>query len=879
MEKQYYGVVEDRNDPLFMGRCRVRIFNVNTPDKRELPTSQLPWHPVRMPVTSASTSGIGVSPTGIVTGTWVTLECLDGDDLQQFMITGTTIGFQNHSSTEVDFGGVNVDPTQPVSTPAPQPTPQAPIPAPTPAQPDTSTWTIGQTSAKYESNGNPATISSRNSNDPGGSSYGTYQFASYLPLTMANGKSRKGYQGSALQAYLASSRWSSQFTGLTPATDAFDAVWKQIASTSTTDFAAEQHAYIKANFYVVYLNKLKRLGLDLTSFGPGVQDLVWSTAVQFGPNKTSIFTTPIGSQTGLTDVQIVTQVSDYKISTYSAYATRYTAEKKDLLALCNGAVVPISTTEATTVVTPPNAPPYSPATPDNQNLLVGAAIGYTDPNNVYPLPAYDNLPDTNKLAQGTSVGTQAEDKQNNRTVGVTLPNGQTFDQPNSPYAAQYPFNKVFGTEDGSVVEFDSTPGAERINIYHKSGTFVEIDSLGNMVRRTVGSDFQFVDKNSYVAIDGRMNVSVGGSVNIYVGADANIQVDGNTTLNCGNDIKANAGGRMSLTSAVAIDLQAPDIFISADSDVNVMAEGGSLYIQSGSDTNILAGVNLNMQATAQASLQATGIVALDGSTVAENAHLSIPADSATSSQGVEASGATDYDETIIPDTFANVALLKVAQIAETPEDESSVPEVHATMIASGLATADQLAQTGVTAATDTTPTPPANNDSPVNCVYINTLSDIPNTFRLSPNYVLADVSTKALAGSHQVVAQIGLTVPQIVCNLYQCVTNCLEPIRQAFPGVKVNSGFRTASGSIATSQHPKGMALDLHWDGLDAAGYMQRAADIKKLLNGAWDQLILESLAGGHNWIHISYNAGSNRGQVFTMYNNKTYAQGLVLVK
>ena len=33
-------------------------------------------------------------------------------------------------------------------------------------------------------------------------------------------------------------------------------------------------------------------GYDMTKFGPGVQDLVWSTAVQYGPTAVSVFTKP-----------------------------------------------------------------------------------------------------------------------------------------------------------------------------------------------------------------------------------------------------------------------------------------------------------------------------------------------------------------------------------------------------------------------------------------------------------------------------------------------------------------------------------------------------------------------------------------------------------
>ena len=55
----FIGVVEDRMDPKFLGRLRVRILGYHTDDKQKLPTEDLPWaHPMN-PITSATISGIG----------------------------------------------------------------------------------------------------------------------------------------------------------------------------------------------------------------------------------------------------------------------------------------------------------------------------------------------------------------------------------------------------------------------------------------------------------------------------------------------------------------------------------------------------------------------------------------------------------------------------------------------------------------------------------------------------------------------------------------------------------------------------------------------------------------------------------------------------
>ena len=39
----WQGVVEDRLDPLKIGRCRVRILGFHTEDKNKIPTNDLPW--------------------------------------------------------------------------------------------------------------------------------------------------------------------------------------------------------------------------------------------------------------------------------------------------------------------------------------------------------------------------------------------------------------------------------------------------------------------------------------------------------------------------------------------------------------------------------------------------------------------------------------------------------------------------------------------------------------------------------------------------------------------------------------------------------------------------------------------------------------------
>ena len=86
------GVVEDRDDPEKLGRCRVRVFGYHTRNTSELPTSDLPWALPMQSITSAATSGVGSTPVGIVPGTWVVGWFLDGEEAQRPLIIGTLAG-------------------------------------------------------------------------------------------------------------------------------------------------------------------------------------------------------------------------------------------------------------------------------------------------------------------------------------------------------------------------------------------------------------------------------------------------------------------------------------------------------------------------------------------------------------------------------------------------------------------------------------------------------------------------------------------------------------------------------------------------------------------------------------------------------------------
>ena len=88
----FVGVVEARNDPTYTGRLKVRALGHHTGDKNILPTADLPWSQVMLPVTAAGITGLGQSPSGLVEGSWVLGYFRDADARQEPVIMGSLPG-------------------------------------------------------------------------------------------------------------------------------------------------------------------------------------------------------------------------------------------------------------------------------------------------------------------------------------------------------------------------------------------------------------------------------------------------------------------------------------------------------------------------------------------------------------------------------------------------------------------------------------------------------------------------------------------------------------------------------------------------------------------------------------------------------------------
>jgi len=146
-------------------------------------------------------------------------------------------------------------------------------------------------------------------------------------------------------------------------------------------------------------------------------------------------------------------------------------------------------------------------------------------------------PTTSRLARNETV--DIESAVSFKKARITE-NDTSSVEPAPLYNATYPYNKVYESESGHVMEFDDTRDNERIHLYHRAGSYMEFNPNGDRVERIQRDKFTVVVKDESVLIQGDVNIQVDGDYNLNVTGD--VKINGQTiNLNNGSQGAARIG--------------------------------------------------------------------------------------------------------------------------------------------------------------------------------------------------------------------------------------------------------------------------------------------------------------------------------------------------
>ena len=206
----------------------------------------------------------------------------------------------------------------------------------------------------------------------------------------------------------------------------------------------------------------------------------------------------------------------------------------------------------------------------------------------------ENIEETYVLAQ--EVG---------RVRDIASTEGQSsWEEPASAYAAQYPFNRVIETASGHSIEIDDTPGAERIMIWHRSGSFLQVDSRGTKVDKTTSDKYDITQNNHHIYIGGRSQVTIEGDSHVVVKGNKTEEVFGDYRQLIHGNHELSVAGQLNLNASEEVQARGAKIRLEANVENINIKSAKNLNIESTQSTHIKSGVAIFQDATNSINIKA-----------------------------------------------------------------------------------------------------------------------------------------------------------------------------------------------------------------------------------------------------------------------------------
>ena len=209
-----------------------------------------------------------------------------------------------------------------------------------------------------------------------------------------------------------------------------------------------------------------------------------------------------------------------------------------------------------------------------------SSTGFNDPNGKYPGTiahsghttgesdvsrlARDDVAETHtslikrKALAAKLVKIPKATKPNLDPISTTLNKDDTptfFDEPTprgKTDTGKYPYNHVHESESGHIQEIDDTPGGERLQRQHMSGTYEEIVVDGSKTVKVVGDNYELVAGESNIFVNGDINLTTNGNKKEFIKGDYVLEVGGNFTrkIHKNEQVKIGAGGAGNLEEMI-----------------------------------------------------------------------------------------------------------------------------------------------------------------------------------------------------------------------------------------------------------------------------------------------------------------------------------------
>ena len=524
----WIGVVEDRNDPEKLGRCRVRIFGIHTDDVTAIPTEDLPW---AIPVHSVNNNDTFATPKE---GEYVIGFFLDGTFNQSPAILGVLPGYNRQTPPEGrgfgdmrDANKIRKGPKKPSALDYPE-----------------------------ARTGHPTAISGNIINDGlGVAKLAADNIILHLPLSLhakpsltEENQNVIGYNHKFTQRELNQGFISIRNNGTIPInginganTTVTKAQAKQLLDVDIEETITQAKQSIGESAWNG-LTTPQKAGLVLNAYHLGRK-------VDFEKS---------GVRSAVTSGDIIRAAQLLSAEMLKSSTGKYLRSEDTLAHIAASLFKSIPRTALTSALSNTSLNTTPP-------IVAGAGVGVqVHESNLsedsdalsmkYPSPEELGKPSLSDIV--TNADKTLIQKFRERTpISAIGANNESWTEPSPAYSAEYPYNKARETESGHIFEMDDTPLNERIHMAHRSGSFAEWYPSGSKVEKIVKNNYRVVMSDDHLYVAGKVNIVIESNTNVRIVGDAFLQIE--------NDLNASVSGNVNFSVGDTFRVKANTLSICA----------------------------------------------------------------------------------------------------------------------------------------------------------------------------------------------------------------------------------------------------------------------------------------------------------------------------
>jgi hypothetical protein len=167
--------------------------------------------------------------------------------------------------------------------------------------------------------------------------------------------------------------------------------------------------------------------------------------------------------------------------------------------------------------------------------------------------------------------------------------------PKTTYESEYYYNKKNTTESGHEMEWDDTPGKERVRIAHKTGSYIEWSADGRKVESIKTHEHKYIQGGLTQTVEHNSDLKFNGNLRTSIGQDYHNEINGDYTQAIAMNLSMVVGKSAAIIIMDDLYIVCKNLTIDTAENMNFNV-GGDFAVNATGNFNVIAGKGISARA-------------------------------------------------------------------------------------------------------------------------------------------------------------------------------------------------------------------------------------------------------------------------------------------